>query len=119
MKLATNESSRRNKLMAERVRLTAELARRRLDSPSRESVIARDEQPPIAHEEYLAGRINRMEADLLSQIDEAIGRLDGGTYGICMECRKRIEERRLAAVPWARRCFVCEVVRNCRDLEAA
>src|SRR5262245_41609817 len=119
MKSQKDDGLRRNKLMAERARLTAELEERRLDSTSRENVIARDEQPPIAHEAYVAGQLNRMEADLLGQIDEAVARIDAGTYGICMECEKRIEERRLVAVPWARRCFVCEVVRNCRDLEAA
>jgi DnaK suppressor protein len=105
--------------MAERARLTVELARRRLDSPPRENVIVRDEQPPIAHEAYLAGQFDRIEADLLNQIDEAVACIDGGTYGICIECEKRIEERRLEAVPSARRCFVCEVVQNCRQLEAA
>ena len=68
--------------MAERARLTVELARRRLDSPSRENVIARDEQPPIAHEAYLAGQFDRIEADLLNQIDEAVACIDGRTYGI-------------------------------------
>ena len=119
MKPHKNDGLRRYKLVAERARLTVELARRRLDSPPCENVIACDEQPPIVYEAYLAGKFDRIEADLLNQIDEAVGRIDDGTYGICMECEKRIEERRLEAVPWARRCFVCEVVKNCRDLEAA
>ena len=48
MKRHKNDGLRRYKLVAERARLTVELARRRLDSPPCENVIARDEQPPMA-----------------------------------------------------------------------
>jgi len=42
----------------------------------------------------------------LKDIDDALGRLDRGTYGICEECGKLIDEARLEAVPWARYCVV-------------
>ena len=42
----------------------------------------------------------------LKDIDDALGRLDHGTYGICEECGKLIDEARLEAVPWARYCVV-------------
>jgi RNA polymerase-binding transcription factor DksA len=42
----------------------------------------------------------------LKDIDDALRRLDRGTYGICEECGKPIEEARLEAVPWARYCVV-------------
>ena len=41
-------------------------------------------------------------------IDEALTRLDEGTYGICAECGVEISERRLAAVPFAKLCVECQ-----------
>jgi RNA polymerase-binding transcription factor DksA len=42
----------------------------------------------------------------LKDIDDALRRLDEGTYGICEACGKPIDEARLEAVPWARYCVV-------------
>ena len=42
----------------------------------------------------------------LKEIDDALRRLDHGSYGICAECGKPIDEARLEAVPWARYCVV-------------
>ena len=42
----------------------------------------------------------------LKEIDDALRRLDHGSYGICEECGKPIDEARLKAVPWARYCVV-------------
>jgi len=42
----------------------------------------------------------------LKDIDDALRRLDDGSYGICEECGKPIDEARLEAVPWARYCVV-------------
>jgi RNA polymerase-binding transcription factor DksA len=46
-----------------------------------------------------------IEAEL-KDIDDALRRLDAGTYGICEACGKPIEEERLEARPWARFCIV-------------
>jgi DnaK suppressor protein len=43
----------------------------------------------------------------LAEIDDALGRLRSGEYGSCEECGQPIEAGRLAAIPWARRCFGC------------
>jgi len=42
----------------------------------------------------------------VKEIDDALRRLDHGSYGICEECGKPIDEARLKAVPWARYCVV-------------
>ena len=42
----------------------------------------------------------------LKEIDDALRRLDHGSYGICEECGKPIDEARLEAVPWARYCVL-------------
>ena len=39
---------------------------------------------------------------LLTDVDDALQRLDDGTYGKCLVCGKDINPRRLAAIPWAK-----------------
>ncbi|TAJ10344.1 MAG: TraR/DksA family transcriptional regulator [Nitrospirae bacterium] len=41
-------------------------------------------------------------------IDEALARLDEGTYGLCAECGVDISEKRLVAVPFAKLCVECQ-----------
>ena len=42
------------------------------------------------------------ERKMLAEINEAIGRIDNGTYGICEGTGKSIPKVRLRAKPWAR-----------------
>ena len=39
--------------------------------------------------------------DILGRIDEALGEIDRGTYGICDRCGREISIERLDAVPYA------------------
>lgn len=41
----------------------------------------------------------------LEQIDAALARIEGGSYGTCAICGKPIGEERLRAVPWATLCI--------------
>jgi RNA polymerase-binding protein DksA len=43
----------------------------------------------------------------LADLDDALRRLDDGTYGICAECGKPIPGERLEARPSARTCVGC------------
>ena len=38
----------------------------------------------------------------IKEIDDALARLENGTYGICEETEELIEEKRLIAIPWTR-----------------
>jgi DnaK suppressor protein len=56
------------------------------------------------------GEADRLAADLqesLDDVDDALGRLDDGTYGLCERCGNPISEARLEAMPTARRCLDC------------
>lgn len=44
----------------------------------------------------------------LREIGEALSRLDAGRYGLCKGCDEPIDERRLAAEPFAIRCTACQ-----------
>ena len=48
------------------------------------------------------------ERTLLQQIEEALGRIEAGRYGECLQCGGEIERKRLEAVPWARHCIPCQ-----------
>jgi DnaK suppressor protein len=45
---------------------------------------------------------------LLGQVTEALERIAGGEYGICLACQKPISPKRLAALPWAALCLECQ-----------
>ena len=48
------------------------------------------------------------ERNKLLAIDEALERLDDGSYGVCEECGADIAEGRLAALPFTRLCVTCQ-----------
>jgi DnaK suppressor protein len=50
----------------------------------------------------------QMKSETLNRIDDALSRLDHGTYGNCFECGEEIAEKRLRALPFAVRCKDCE-----------
>jgi RNA polymerase-binding protein DksA len=50
------------------------------------------------------------ERKLLREIDDALLRLENGTFGVCMETGKPIDKPRLDIKPWAKYCI--EVVRE-------
>ena len=52
--------------------------------------------------------LKQTDSKLLRAIEEAIHRLDNGTYGICMDCEEEIPAVRLDAVPWTRVCVDCK-----------
>src|SRR3954447_5996605 len=52
--------------------------------------------------------VSENESRQLSQIDEALVRLDDDEYGLCQNCEKVINPKRLAAIPWARFCLDCQ-----------
>jgi RNA polymerase-binding protein DksA len=62
-------------------------------------------------EEFVLGMdfaLMEMESETLRKIDEALLRLDDGTYGVCSECDEGISEARLKALPFAGLCRDCQ-----------
>ncbi len=48
------------------------------------------------------------EQNILNRIDEALHKIDEGTYGVCENCEKPISQKRLKAVPYAKLCIKCK-----------
>jgi RNA polymerase-binding protein DksA len=58
-------------------------------------------------QDFTLGLIENEEA-LLREIEEALTRLDLGTFGACEECRGGIPMARLETLPFARFCVSCQ-----------
>jgi DnaK suppressor protein len=45
------------------------------------------------------------EQALLTEVEDALKRIENGSYGQCVDCGQTIPEKRLEALPWAARCI--------------
>jgi RNA polymerase-binding transcription factor len=45
---------------------------------------------------------------VLGEIDDALARIDAGTYGKCLTCGNQISAERLDAIPYATQCIDCK-----------
>ena len=52
------------------------------------------------------------EEDTLSLIENALQRIEEGTYGICLDCQGIIPKTRLNAIPYAPLCVKCASERD-------
>ncbi len=57
--------------------------------------------------DYAISNLER-NSNRLHDVRIALRRIDAGTFGICVGCRENINLKRLAAVPWASFCIVCQ-----------
>ena len=48
------------------------------------------------------------EQKLLNRINEALEKIDDGTFGLCELCEKKIAKARLKIVPYAELCVPCQ-----------
>lgn len=60
-------------------------------------------------------RIRDRERKLVSKIDEAIARIDDGTYGICEDCGEEIGMKRLEARPVTMLCIDCKTIQETKE----
>ena len=56
----------------------------------------------------IALRLGERSSQLVADIDQALLRMDEGSYGICARCSQPIDERRLEALPTARYDAACQ-----------
>ena len=63
-------------------------------------------------QEDLEFALVQMKSETLNKINDALARLEQGTYGNCFECGEEIAEKRLRALPFAVRCKECEEARE-------
>ena len=57
------------------------------------------------HFVWWAQQMRRIDVSETSTVDEALAKIDEGTYGLCDRCGKPIEKPRLKALPYANLCL--------------
>jgi RNA polymerase-binding protein DksA len=97
----------REALLAERTRVLAEITESEVISPG---------QMTYGSQAAAASHVFEQQRDLalrdhnqahLAAIDDALARLDAGTYGTCTSCHRPIAAERLEALPWTSLCIDC------------
>ncbi len=66
------------------------------------------DQATAASEAAIQVRLKQTDSRLLRAIDEALARVERGSYGTCEVCSEPISDARLTAVPWTRLCLNCK-----------
>jgi len=52
------------------------------------------------------------ERELIYELEDALKRIEEGTYGVCEDCKELITKTRLKALPYARLCVKCQQKRE-------
>ena len=60
------------------------------------------------NEVHIQLKLKQTDAKILQAIEDALARIDNGTYGICRDCGQPIAPARLDAIPWTRVCIKCK-----------
>ncbi len=58
-------------------------------------------------ERELAEYAHRRALETITEIRQALQRMDAGMYGICERCQSRIALARLEVIPFTRHCVSC------------
>ena len=77
-----------------------------VDQNSRQGDLA--DQASGNNEVHIQLKLKQTDAKILQAIEEALWRIEKGTYGICRDCSEPIAPARLAAIPWTRVCITCK-----------
>ncbi len=60
------------------------------------------------NEVHIQLKLKQTDAKILQAIEEALYRMEKGTYGVCRDCGEEIAAARLNAIPWTRVCITCK-----------
>jgi DnaK suppressor protein len=101
----TTHASRRVQLTAERERVNGELRALGVDRSSYDEGFA-DSGQVTAERGEVDALLGSLRETLLD-IDDALSKLEAGTYGQCESCGDEIADARLEAMPAARLCMAC------------
>ena len=77
-----------------------------------------DEVQGAAERELAIRNLDR-ESNLLRNVRAALGRIEAGSFGVCLYCEEDISPKRLAAVPWTAFCIACQELADRRKDENA
>lgn len=105
----------RNSLLALRDRLSSQQSSLQRDALQSDSGRFTARAPinmaeQASDEQELDFIVSRLTAssETLTEINDALDRLDAGYFNVCEECGKEIGERRLTIQPWSTMCVACQ-----------
>ena len=104
----------KTQLLAQRRALLQQMAEQRGGTISRADVAAEHFEHPedspaqVSAERELEFALGERETAELAQIDEALRRIETGSYGQCIDCGSDIALARLRAAPEVARCIACQ-----------
>ncbi len=101
----TTDATRRDQLTAERDRVTGQLRELGVDRSTSDEGFA-DSGQVTAERGEVQALVDTLR-ETLQDINEALAKLDAGTYGQCESCGGPIADARLEAMPAARLCITC------------
>jgi DnaK suppressor protein len=107
--LKTMLEERRRELLSE---VQGKIRDVRAESGKERDVLDQGESSEVDIQEDIEFALIQMKSETLNKINEALRRLDEGTYGNCFECGEEIAHARLRALPFAVRCKDCEEARE-------
>src|SRR6266478_5037556 len=81
-----------------------------IDTNTRQGDLA--DQATGNNEVHIQLKLKQTDAKILQAIEEALERLEKGTYAICRDCGEPIAPARLNAIPWTRVCITCKEKQN-------
>jgi DnaK suppressor protein len=104
----------RKRLFQKREELLHDLAKNREVSEETVDESAQDmaDRATSAYTKEFAYSLSESDRKVLLLIDQALERLEAGTYGVCVHCSSPCQEKRLEAVPWARHCLDCQELQD-------
>ena len=110
-RLTKKELEKYRKLLQEKkVALSAEIAKTRSaeEETTQESTQDIADKAVSSYTREFLYSLTDGERHTLLRIDDALLRIDAGTYGFCVNCNTAMSEKRLNAVPWAPYCLDCQ-----------
>jgi DnaK suppressor protein len=66
--------------------------------------------------EEMALKLGDKESQMVAEIDQALLRIEEGSYGTCARCGRPIDERRLEAMPTARYDAECQAAIEAKEM---
>jgi DnaK suppressor protein len=104
----------RKRLVAKREELLHDLAKNREVSEETVDESAQDmaDRATSAYTKEFAYSLSESDRKVIILIEEALSRLDTGTYGTCVHCSQAVQDKRIEAVPWARHCLDCQELQD-------
>ncbi len=113
-KLAEQIKTFRDVLVKKKTLLTNHLKTElsELEAPDKHHLADLEEMASDTHDTDSVCEIMAVGANTIDQIEQALAKIDNGTYGVCEDCGDQISFERLEAIPFATLCIECKKKRE-------